>query len=387
MNISFRSLNLCPICDGNAGQLLRSYKTFVRCFDQIVDSKYCLCERCDFAFCNNPLSQECLSYYYQNNFQLRRSEITIQEAMHVNDQAAIAARWIPADRTATVLEIGADNGSFLELLRHRRNVSCFHDEINPDSIAILASKGIAAATDSHIQAGFDLVVLRHVFEHIPDPVGYLLNMVRPKLKDGCRVFIEVPDYSFVDQTWSDVFQFEHVNYFSVTSIHAIAKKADFTISELSFAQTPGYSTTPNRVMRVVLTKEAKKRENRVVDWNNLLASQSRIFDHFDKLIKVHRPGRVAIYGAGTHTVALLANAPTDIALAAIYDADPRKLGTHLFGHVIKAADEIDQKTFDLLLLTVIGYEVEVLNFLNEAEVPSSKILSIRTLMMEGDSYE
>jgi len=60
------------------------------------------------------------------------------------------------------------------------------------------------------------IVLRHVLEHIQDPLQFLLRLKEANGGSG-RIYIEVPCFDWIceHRAWFDVF-YEHVNYFRLS---------------------------------------------------------------------------------------------------------------------------------------------------------------------------
>ncbi|WP_374649743.1 methyltransferase domain-containing protein [Dongia sp.] len=373
--------NNCFLCGTELAVLSGEYRTYLRPFDAVEISRYGYCRHCDFAQCLNPLDGEATTAYYENNYQFRRKEITATEARHVSEQVRIASAAISEKVGPSVLEVGPDNGSFLAIMQSATNADCYYDELNPDSIKILNSYGFKPIAGMGQQPKFDLIVIRHVLEHIASPTEYVANVLKQRLKPDGVIFVEVPDYTYVRSAWSDIFQFEHVNYFSLTSMHVLSKKAGLTIESVSFAQTAGYATSPNRVIRVCLKNTSEPTSNAFDIWQKFLRDQTETYNDFRALLGNTK--RLALYGAGTHTVSLLANCDDPSTIAAIYDADPNKIGTVLLGIKVQPAEAVDQNAFDKLLVTVVGYEAEVIQFLKSKNVPDSKIVSLSKLLKEG----
>lgn len=112
-------------------------------------------------------------------------------------------------RSARILEIGCGKGAFLEQLRLEG-----HDAWGVDP----AYEGDApyilkAAFEPGLDLRGDAIVMRHVLEHIPQPVGFLATALEANGGQG-TIYIEVPclDWILRKRAWFDVF-YEHVNYF------------------------------------------------------------------------------------------------------------------------------------------------------------------------------
>lgn len=114
-----------------------------------------------------------------------------------------------------LVEIGCGKGLFLEmLLAAGFEVAGFdptYEGSNPKVERRLFEKGVG------IQANG--LILRHVLEHIQDPVSFLQNLARANHNRGI-IYIEVPclDWICDRRTFFDVF-YEHVNYFRLSDFH------------------------------------------------------------------------------------------------------------------------------------------------------------------------
>jgi len=331
----------------------------------------------------NPPSRDSLADYYSSNDQYRRAHLTAEEAHHINEQVRFVAAGVRQGSTHH-LEIGPDNGTFLQLLAMQVSGELFFEEFNEEAVTSLTARHMQNAF-AHPGLHFDTITLRHVFEHIVDPIQFL-RAQRDRLTNGGVLFIEVPDYSAVADAESDIFQFEHVNYFSITALQHLARRAGLRIERVEFARTPGYSTTPNRVVRVLLRKARVIDDGRSIDaWERLLYASDDDIRRLATKLRQNSGHRIAIYGAGTLTMKLLAAVSDDVILSRIYDADPKKTGWTLLGTDVQPAATVDHNDFDLIVLTIVGYETEVRRFLRESDVPDNKIVNIQEFVVDGNS--
>jgi len=108
-----------------------------------------------------------------------------------------------------LVEVGCGKGLFLELLAQNGfEITGFdptYEGANPKVRRHFFKKGVGIQAEG--------LILRHVLEHIPDPVSFLKQLSEANGGKG-RVYIEVPcfDWICLHKTWFDVF-YEHVNYF------------------------------------------------------------------------------------------------------------------------------------------------------------------------------
>lgn len=113
----------------------------------------------------------------------------------------------------TLLEVGCGKGLFLGMLRDAgfdaRGVDPGHDGDDPNVVRALYEPSLGLASEC--------IVLRHVLEHIPDPVSFLAMM--KETNGGGLIYIEVPCLEWIatSRAWFDVF-YEHVNYFRLSDL-------------------------------------------------------------------------------------------------------------------------------------------------------------------------
>ena len=80
-----------------------------------------------------------------------------------------------------------------------------------------------------------LVLLRHVLEHIPDPVGFATGLAAA-IPAGAPLFVEVPDLDWIYRArafWD--FCYEHCNYFTAASLKAALAGGGLAVGEQAYA--------------------------------------------------------------------------------------------------------------------------------------------------------
>ena len=355
----------CFICSGPLKPL--SITASVDILNSILTIEYGVCRGCNFAQATKIPSSKLLREYYLTNSQLRRNLLTPQEAFHIEKQLAFCLKY--ANTFNSVLEYGADMGHFLQLLKNRRPSSLFYfSEYNKQAESYLVRQGFNLFDGCSV----DLIVARHVFEHIPNPVEWLSSLSTKLNVDGL-IFIEVPDYTVISSTNCDPFQFEHLSYFTFRSIQKVAETSGFFIEAIERDRTPGYSVSNGYVSRAILRKLLP--ENSQNTWETFSNDQHNTFDRFSKLILAAKSEgkKIAIYGAGTLSKQLKANYNLTNCISFVYDVDPKKIGMKLFETEIKDANSLLANDFDVIFVTVLGYKDEVSDFLKSKQVIESKI--------------
>ncbi len=108
-----------------------------------------------------------------------------------------------------LLEIGCGKGLFLELL-HQRGLNIRGMDPTYEGDSPLITKEFFGG---NVTTPSDGIILRHVLEHIPNPLKFI-DAIRLANRNQGWIYIEVPCFDWIcrTRTWFDVF-YEHVNYF------------------------------------------------------------------------------------------------------------------------------------------------------------------------------
>lgn len=133
-----------------------------------------------------------------------------QFQQHLRDVEGIIAKHFKGQE---LIEVGCGKGYFLELLKGLgysiTGIDPAYEGDNADVIKAPFTRGLGLAADA--------IVLRHVLEHIEDPVSFL--SVIAEANQGGQIYIEVPCFDWIleHKAWFDLF-YEHVNYFRLDDL-------------------------------------------------------------------------------------------------------------------------------------------------------------------------
>ncbi len=147
----------------------------------------------------------------------------------------------------SIVEVGCGKGFFLEkLLQTGFDVTGFdptYEGSNPRVIKRYFEPGIGVHADG--------IVLRHVLEHIQDPVAFLSQLRESNGGNG-KIYIEVPCFDWIcdHHAWFDIF-YEHVNYFRISDFdrifetviesgHLFGGQYLYVVAELSSIRVPKF---------------------------------------------------------------------------------------------------------------------------------------------------
>jgi SAM-dependent methyltransferase len=141
--------------------------------------------------------------HYQN--EQGHSSVFLQ---HLDQVAEVILRHFEGK---SILEIGCGKGLFLNRLRMRGFSVIGIDPAYEGDAPYILKKHFSAS----LGVRGDAVILRHVLEHIPDPLNFLAAVREANGGKGF-VYIEVPclDWIAEHRAWFDIY-YEHVNYFRI----------------------------------------------------------------------------------------------------------------------------------------------------------------------------
>jgi hypothetical protein len=167
---------------------------------------------------------------------------------HIAEVMAISKRHFS---DMHILEIGCGKGAFLEALRS----SGFDAQGVDPSYEGTSEHIVRKEFSAELGLQGDAIVMRHVLEHIPEPVEFLKEIRNSNGGKGL-IYIEVPcfDWILANHAWFDVF-YEHVNYFKIndfermfgnvlSSGHLFGGQYLYVVADLSTLRNPCQTGLP-----------------------------------------------------------------------------------------------------------------------------------------------
>lgn len=125
---------------------------------------------------------------------------------HLDEVTTIVQRYFC---NRTIIEVGCGKGHFIEHLLSLgfsiTGLDPAYEGNNPNIIK--------ASFDPSLGLAADGIILRHVLEHVSDPLAFLTSIYNTNGGKG-KVYIEVPCFESIcrQRAWFDIY-YEHVNYF------------------------------------------------------------------------------------------------------------------------------------------------------------------------------
>jgi len=187
----------------------------------------------------------------------------------------------------SIVEVGCGKGLFLEMLLANRFDARGFDPTYEGTNPRVTKQYFSA--ELGIQA--DGLVLRHVLEHVQDPVDFLMQL-KDANNGGGKIYIEVPCFDWIceKRAWFDIF-YEHVNYFRLIDLcrmfgsvyesgYLFGDQYLYVVADLSSVKYPEFDEStraaiPNDFMSSLTDSYGLELSDEVIVWGG--ASKGVIF--------------------------------------------------------------------------------------------------------------
>lgn len=363
MKPEFTRVKHCRVCDSKRILDLgvrRNY--YLANLDQSIPLSHAICQDCHFIFQGEYVGDEFLDHYYRQSPMLRRKEPTVFEVDQNERQSEFLSRYVPLEGKR-VLEIGAHAGAFLRHLYQCFGCTAYFEELSEEARTVLASQeGLHDFRSLEGEKKVDVVILRHVLEHIFD-LDSFLTYVHTILASGGSLFIEVPDWTHFD-AHTDPFIFEHLNQFNSTGLVHLLRRNGWQVEALEKSIHPNDPATPNRVQRIVArpTKLPLPGDEAIAEAFRTFATVQ--YDgwknELNVLLAEYAGKRIALYPASHLTFeAITESCLSEARVLGMFDIDAKKHGSEILGLKVYPPAELKVQQPDLILVFTMGYEREI----------------------------
>jgi SAM-dependent methyltransferase len=218
----------CLLCNSEESQLF-DRRTFE---GRPVENR--ICKTCGFVYQSPRMTPaETNDFYaseyrklYQGSSEPNRKDLAVQEK-RAEGLAAFTRQHVK--QVSRALDVGCSAGMLMQTLNH--TFGCTPVGIEPGdayrAVAVRNGFKVYASLREMKTAGearFDLISMAHVLEHIPDPLGYLVDLREQYLApDGC-LLLEVPNLYMHDS-----FEVAHLSSFSAGTLRRMLALAGFDV--------------------------------------------------------------------------------------------------------------------------------------------------------------
>ena len=244
---------------------------------------------------------------------------------HMTSRAMAARALIEGRAGAAVVDVGCGQGEFLTYLAEAGPAGdaaslfgfdpAWRGEDGQGPAGGRVFRRLFDETEALDGAPADLIVSRHVIEHIPDPVAFLTTL-RRCAGPQTRLAIETPDVDWILRTgaFHDFF-YEHCSLFSLPALDRALARAGFVATRLERVFDQQYLWAEARPIEA----EAAAADAYQARWRAVVA-------------QAVAKGPVVVWGAGAKGATFVQIFDADASrIAAVVDLNPAKQGRHLGG--------------------------------------------------------
>lgn len=291
------------------------------------------CMSCGFSW-NSAFNSILLTYdqSYENNQSL--SGIF---SRHLEDVADRIHAGSGDGDDLTIVEVGCGQGYFLEWLEKRFDGRlsnlvgfdpAFRDNSMIPELARVETCYFNSETSRRLDIRPDIIVTRHVIEHVDDPIEFL-TALREVCEPGTSIFVETPTIQWIlDNNAVHDLYYEHCSVFDVESLRLALEKTGFAVDRVDLMLEGQYMLASARAADgVVPSQRADKPHNAAYRDQR----QAYLDGWRERLSRDAAAGeRVALWGASSKgvTLATLIRNEENAPQCAI-DINPARDGTYM----------------------------------------------------------
>jgi SAM-dependent methyltransferase len=328
----------CPVCSGrNLWRSVEFDALPILCNDLHADMATAkraetgrfvttFCRDCEHLF-NAAFDEKRISYAqsYENSLHYSPRFVEFSEALaaRLNRRYALCGK--------SVVDIGCGKGDFLKRLCALSGAvgwgfdKSFEESRGDPTLDITFVNDWFG--DGYADIRPDMVLCRHVLEHIADPVSFLRQLrEHPGVTDQTVFYFEVPNalYTLRDLGIWDL-TYEHVSYFTPGSLQMAFMRAGFDILETgaSFGEQYLYIEAKVGVERPVAPNDGNYVDQLVQSFDN--AYREKV-DYWRDYLALRDPSQTVVWGAGSKGITFVNVVPGADLIATLVDVNPHKQG-------------------------------------------------------------
>lgn len=228
----------CACCGSDKNELITTKGQFN------ITLKMVMCNDCGFVFLNPRKSKEEYINFYTNEYDkyYRPSIINFKGKTDNDTLGNVIKNRIFNDLPycRDILEIGSGSGFNLISLREKfPNANYYAIEPSESSRNILERNNISVVSNdadsdwNKNNQKYDLIIMRHVLEHMMDPIT-VLKKIADSLSENGLFYVAVPNAYKPKSPFNSWVRFPHTYYFSPDSLKVILEKSGLSVvNELS----------------------------------------------------------------------------------------------------------------------------------------------------------
>ena len=374
----------CICCDKNKFTNLISFNKFPLINSAINNKskhnnkfaklRYSFCKYCYFIKITSRHNKKLIDQFYEKNYTylspLVNNDINFSRDVFFLKKII---PWIKKNKlNNNIFEIGGYDGYILDNLKFYFK---YHEGFDPSDGAIIGKKkGINIKkkffnSKNIPNKKFQLIISRHVIEHIYKPDIFIKNIKKIMFDDSILV-IETPNFEyFINRNKNECFSFQHVSCFNYTSIERLFLKHNM----ICFKKYVG----ENMILffKNGVTKKLLKIKYKNNAYNNF-QKNIRSFEYIIKSLiskNLSNNKKYAVWGTGGYAHSLIYHYNLEIGQICFFiDNNINNIKKKLYGteKIIRHSRNIKKhiNEFDFILIASMYYK-DILKQINNLNIP------------------
>lgn len=289
------------------------------------------CRNCSHIF-NVQFDRELVSKIYNNN----NYSASLPVSPKMQKRFEYRAKHVIGHQNITnkvVLEVGTTDFAFSNILLDcgAAHIVAFEPSTafsNSNEKITLIQDFITKDNIEKFAPNCNLVVMRHVLEHLDNPASTLLDFLR-YTKKGTLLYIEVPNLNSILKglRFYDFF-YEHVSYFSPEFLYYFFEEIGHHVRKIEYLINGQHFG--------ILIENSGSINVKIPDFGDLTFNHNALISNFvqevknfeEKLLDIIKTNKdVAIYGAGGHAISVINRLNLNhLDIRCLFDLSPQKAG-------------------------------------------------------------
>lgn len=216
-----------------------------------LPANVCVCNQCGLSYLNPRWTKERYSHFYAKEYdKYYRKQVIDDDGSRFNpdEHEKNPYGYYPVylrikenmSSVKNILDLGAGNGDNIRYLMAKMpEVNAYAIESSEKCVDTLTRNNVTvigqdidASWEDQLSDKMDLVIMRHVFEHMLDPVAALRKIKKSLRSDGL-LYIAVPNaMKILDPMYDNFLRVVHTYYYSPLSITNLLHMGGFEVVEL-----------------------------------------------------------------------------------------------------------------------------------------------------------
>ncbi len=296
-----------------------------------------------------------------------------------------------------VLEIGCGQGDFLKLLSEDISCKCFgfDPSFKQNNQEFKNIKFFKEFFDKNVldrfEEKFDLIIMRHLIEHIQYP-NEILDLLQESLDDDGKIYIEIPDLDYIIEN-NSIFDiiYEHCNYYNIESISNLLIMHNFEIISIQYSFMNQYlcliaqKTKKSDKEDKLLCKSQSKLEKSLIGFAKSTDSIIQIVSKF--IIDKSSLGKLCLWGAGAKGMMCCNIFDPDIKyIDSVVDIRENKQNTYIAGtgHIVIKPQDILSREIKFVIILNRNYACEITDVIKTID-SSIEVFNIDDIISSVDT--